>query len=151
LEQEPLTRLIAATRRQIKQAVGRRLRPHRLSPQRFWVLVNLHEAPGLSLRQLAERLRIDEPTASRIVSGLSRLKLVRARRPASDRRRQLLQLTPAGRAMARELDSVAEEVRRAAEAGFTREEIDTLRQLLRRVIDNMKGLHEAPRVGENEP
>ena len=136
-EQEPLSRLIAATRRRINQAVGRRLRPHRLNPQRFWVLVNLSEAPGSSLRELAGRMRTDEPTASRIIASLGRGRLVRARADPADRRRRILELTAGGASLARSLAPVAAEVRRAVEAGFTPEEKATLRRLLGRVIDNM--------------
>jgi len=136
-EPEPLSRIIGATRRRIQQAVGRRLRAHRLNPQRFWVLVNLREAPGSSLRELARRLRMDEPTASRIVAGLARRRLVRARPDAVDRRRRNLELTAEGRALANKVGPVASEVRQAVEAGFTDEEKATLRRLLGRVFENM--------------
>jgi MarR family transcriptional regulator for hemolysin len=136
-DHEPITRVIGATRRRIHQAVGRRVHAHGLNPQRFWVLVNLLEAPGVSLRELARRLRMDEPSASRIVARLARRRLVRARPDAADRRRRRLELTPEGRWLACTLAPVATEVRQAAEAGFTDEEKATLRQLLRRVGDNM--------------
>lgn len=140
LEQEPLARLIGATRRRINQAVGRRLRSHRLNPQRFWVVVNLLEAPGLSLRELAGRLRMDEPSLSRIIASFGRSRLVRARADPADRRRRSLELTAAGESLARSLAPVASEVRRAVEAGFTPEEKETLRRLLGRVIDNTDAL-----------
>lgn len=140
LEQEPLARLIGATRRRINQAVGRRLRSHRLNPQRFWLLVNMLEAPGLSLRELAGRLRMDEPAASRIVASLGRRRLVRSRADPADRRRRSLELTAAGESLTRSLAPVAHEVRRAVEAGFTSEEKETLRRLLSRVRDNMDAL-----------
>ena len=54
------------------------------------------EAPGSSLRQLAGRLQMDEPTASRIVAGLSRRRLVSTRQDALDRRRRKLELTTEG-------------------------------------------------------
>ena len=140
LEQEPLARLIAGARRRINQAVGRRLRAHRLNPQRFWVLVNLSEAPGSSLRELAGRMRTDEPTVSRIIASLGRRRLVRARADPADRRRRILELTIGGESLARSLAPVANEVRRTVEAGFTPEENATLRRLLGRVIENMDAL-----------
>jgi DNA-binding MarR family transcriptional regulator len=154
LEQEPLSRLIGATRRRIHQAVGRRLRSHRLNPQRFWLVVNLLEAPGLSLRELAGRLRMDEPSLSRIIASLGRRRLVRARADRADRRRRSLELTAAGESLARRLAPVAGEVRRAVEAGFTPEEKETLRRLLGRVIDNMDALerqHAADPGGSRRP
>jgi DNA-binding MarR family transcriptional regulator len=136
-EQEPLARVIGATRRRIHQAVTRRLRTHGLHPQRFWVLVNVLEKPGPSLRELARRLRMDEPTASRIVASLVRRRLLRVRADADDRRRHQLELTPEGLALARRLAPIATEVRQAVEAGFTDEEKATLRRLLARVVENM--------------
>jgi len=136
-DQEPITRVIGATRRRIHQAVGRRVHAHGLNPERFWVLVNLLEAPGASLRELARRLRMDEPSASRIMTSLARRRLVRARPDAEDRRRRKLELTLEGRALAGVLVPVAVEVRQAVEAGFTDEEKATLRRLLRRIGDNM--------------
>ncbi len=129
--------MIGATRRRIDQAVGRRVHAHGLNPRRFWVLVNLLEAPGSSLRELARRLRMDEPSASRIMASLARRRLVCVRPDASDRRRHKLELTPEGRALAGTLAGVAVEVRQAAEAGFSDEEKATLRRLLGRVGDNM--------------
>jgi MarR family transcriptional regulator, transcriptional regulator for hemolysin len=139
-DQEPITRVLGATRRRIQHAVGRRVHAHGLNPERFWVLVNLLEAPGGSLRELARRLRMDEPTASRIMASLARRRLVRARRDAADRRRRKLDLTHEGRVLAGELVAVAVEVRQAVEAGFTDEEKATLRRLLRRIGDNMVAL-----------
>jgi DNA-binding MarR family transcriptional regulator len=139
-EPEPLARVIGATRRRIHQAVTRRLRAHGLHPQRFWVLVNLLETPGASLRELARRLRMDEPTASRIVASLARRRLLRVRPDSDDRRRHQLELTPEGMALARRVAPIASEVRRAVEAGFSDDEKATLRRLLARVVENMVDL-----------
>jgi DNA-binding MarR family transcriptional regulator len=139
-EPEPLARVIGATRRRIHQAVGRRLKTYGLNPQRFWVLVNLREAPGSSLRELARRLHLDEPSASRILAGLVRGRLVRARADVGDRRRRNLELTAAGEELARKVAPIAAEVRQAAEAGFSEDEKAVLRQLLARVMGNMAAL-----------
>lgn len=143
-DSDPLARAIGATRRRIHQAVTRRLREHRLNPQRFWVLVNLLEAPGSTLRELARRLRMDEPSASRIVASLVRRRLVRAGEDSTDRRRRPLELTPDGLRLARTVSPIAREVRRAVEAGFTDEEKDALRRLLGRVVENMAALERRP-------
>ena len=145
--QEPLARVIGATRRRINQAVSRRLRTHRLNPQRFWVLVNLMETPGATLRELARRLHMDEPSASRIVANLTRRRLVSQRQDVVDRRRRNLELTAEGQRLARTVAPIAKEVRRAVEAGFSDEEKETLRRLLRRVVDNVAALDGRPGAG----
>jgi DNA-binding MarR family transcriptional regulator len=147
LGQEPLARVIGATRRRINQAVSRRLRAHRLNPQRFWVLVNLMETPGSSLRELSRRLHMDEPSASRIVANLARRRLVSQRQDAVDRRRRNLGLTAEGQKLAHTVAPIAKEVRRAVEAGFSDEEKETLRRLLRRVVLNVAALEARPAAG----
>src|SRR5262245_1465451 len=137
---EPLARLIGATRRRINQYVSRRLNAHHLKPPRFWVLVNLLETPGSSLRTLAHRLRMDEPSTSRIVASLARRRFVEVREDARDRRRLNLELSPSGRAFARKLAPLAAEVRQGVEAGFTADEKETLRGLLARVAENVDRL-----------
>ena len=140
LQHEPVGLLIGVARRRIKQVVGRQLRDHRLSPQQFWVLVNLGECPDISLSELAERLHMDDPTASRIVGALTERRLARIQPHPTDRRRRRLGLTPAGAALARRVAPIALEVRRAVEAGLTPRERDNLRSLLRRVIENVERL-----------
>ena len=143
LEQEPIARLIGAARRRIKQALGTRLRSHGLSPQQFGVLVSLDETPGTSVRALAKRLHMDEPTASRIVAGLVGRRLVQMKSDPSDRRKRHLVLSASGSAVAVRLRPIAHEVRAAVEAGFSSAEKDALRRFLVRVMANMEELEGA--------
>jgi MarR family transcriptional regulator for hemolysin len=143
----PLGLLIGAARRRIKQAVTKQLRGLSLAPQQFWVLVSLHEHPGLSLRALAERHQMDSPTASRIVDTLATRGLVTTRDDAADRRRRCLGLTPRGTALARRAHPLALRTRAAVEAGFSEAEKDALRALLQRVIANMERFERERRRG----
>src|SRR6478609_7719596 len=77
-KQESLGRLIALARRRLKQAVGRRVAHHQLSSQQFWVVVFLAEEDRPALCDVCDALRMDAPTASRIVSALARRGLVLA-------------------------------------------------------------------------
>ena len=136
MQDEPIARLVGAARRHIAQAVARRVRGHGLNVPRFWILINLLEAPGLSLRDLARRLRTDEPVTSRLVASLKRKRLVSVRTTPQDRRRHAIELSPRGTALATALAPVAAEVRAGVEEGMSAEEKETLRRLLGRVIDN---------------
>jgi len=144
---EPIGLLVAATRRRIKQAVGLRLRSHRLSPQQFWVLTVISEHEGRSLRELAGWQRLDEPTASRVVGNLTRQGLVRVDVDRGDRRRRSLVLTPKGRALARRLRPIALAVRAAIVAGLSTAEVRVLRAGLRKVIANMERFAQGSRGG----
>ena len=137
---EPVGLLIAAARQRMKRAVTERVREHGLTAQQFWAFIHIHEADGPSLGQIAERLRMDAPTASRAVTQLLRMKLVRAEGDQSDRRKLRLRLTRAGQARLPELRALATELRSAAVHGLSSEEEETLRRLLRKIISNLEEL-----------
>ena len=137
---EPVGLLIAAARRRMKRAVHDRVAPYGLTPQQFWALVNIDEADRPSLGEIAARLRMDAPTASRAVAQLLRRKLVKAEGDRSDRRRLRFRLTPQGRARIVTLRSIAAELRSAAVHGLSRDEEETLRTLLRKIISNLDAL-----------
>jgi DNA-binding MarR family transcriptional regulator len=139
-KQEPATLLLSAIRRRIKQVVIERVRPHGLSPQQFWVLNRVLEFEGSTLGMLAESLHMDQPTASRVVTALARLKLVRMVADPADRRRKRLVLTPRGRSLAQELAGLAAEVRDTAESGLSADERARLRSLLTKVLANVSQL-----------
>src|SRR4029078_1911038 len=114
-KQDSLGRLIAVARGSRKKAVGRRVAGHGLTSQQFWVLVFLIEEAGPALCRVCDVLRMDAPTASRIVAALTRRRLVRATAAPADRRRARIKLTTEGRALARTLYPLAQEFRAAVE------------------------------------
>ena len=142
-DKEPIGLLIGAARRQIKRVVTERVRAHDLTAQQFWVLINIEEGKGPSLGEIASRLRMDAPTASRAVGQLLERALVKAEGDRGDRRRLRLKLTAAGRARLAPLRELAAELRTAPLLGLSREEEETLRALLRKVISNLEAIIKA--------
>jgi DNA-binding MarR family transcriptional regulator len=139
-KQEPIGLLVAVARRRIKQAVGARVRPLRMTPQQFWVLLAVLESEGPSLGELAERLRIDQPTASRVVAALVRRRLVRVETSRLDRRRSRLLATAAGESRRAAIEALAAEIRVGLVADLADEEQAALRTGLRKIIANMERL-----------
>jgi DNA-binding MarR family transcriptional regulator len=137
-DHEHIGLLVAAVRRRIKQAVGKHVRRYRLTTQQFWVLVAISEHPGVSLGELAAHLRMDKPTASRVVFALMKRKLVQVKRDPTDRRRARLCLGSPGAAMGQELRELAAAVRAAVVRGFNPSEQAALRVALRRIAANME-------------
>ena len=135
---EPIGLLVAAIRRAVKAEVAARVAPLGLTPLQFWVLVAASEAPAESQAALARRLRFDEPTVSRVVTSLAARGWLRARRDGADRRRTLLELTPAGEALARRLLPVAAGLRAAVEAPLAPRERERVRVALRRIADHLQ-------------
>jgi MarR family transcriptional regulator, organic hydroperoxide resistance regulator len=137
--QEYVGLLIAAARRSLRQAVQKRIQPLRLNPPQFWTLLALDEMSGASLGDLARKLRIDAPAASRTVAALVRRGLVRLQLDREDRRRSRLSLTRGGEDLVRKLRPIADELRTRVVSGMNRAEEDALRTLLRKVIGNLDG------------
>src|SRR5919201_921126 len=134
--------LIGAARRRITQALGSCVRRYHLTPRQFWILVALYERPGVSLRELAAHLRMDDPTASRVIFTLMNRKLVQVREDAEDRRRSRLHLGPPGAALGKELYELAAAVREATVRGLSVSERKALQASLRKVIANMDRFQE---------
>lgn len=139
---EPIGLLIGAVRRRIRQAVGSHVRRYHLTTQQFWVLVAIYEHPGFSLGRLAAHLRMDEPTASRVVSTLMKRKLVQVRGDATDRRRACIHLRTPGAALGKDLRDLTAAVRAAVVQGLSRTEQAALRSALRKIIANMDRLQD---------
>jgi DNA-binding MarR family transcriptional regulator len=133
--------LIAAARRRINQALGRRLRQYRLTPRQFWILIAIREHPGFSLTEIVAHLRMDYPTASRVVLALRRRRLVDVREDAEDRRRSRLHLGPVGAALGEELHGLATSIRGAVTQGLSGAEREALGALLGKIIANMDRFH----------
>jgi len=145
--EEHIGLLIGAVRRRIKQAVGSRVRRYHLTTQQFWVLVAIFEHPGFSLGQLAAHLRMDEPTASRVVSALMKRKLVRVKGDTADRRRARVHLAPAGAVRGKELQELATTVRATVVKGLSPAQLAALRSSLRTIVTNMDHLQNGDAPG----
>lgn len=110
---------------------------HGLSVTDFAVLLNLADAPQQQLRRvdLASRLGLTASAVTRLLIPLEKVGLVSRRSNPGDARVALAVLTPAGRERITEARASAQQ--RAAEllrVHFTPEEIDTLGQLLERLV-----------------
>jgi DNA-binding MarR family transcriptional regulator len=136
-KQEPLGLLVAVVRRRIRQVTSTLVREHGLSPQQFWTVVAMARGGELSLGDLAERRRMDEPTACRVVDTLVRRRLVRNSPDPGDRRRSRLALTPAGRAMAGQLLPIADTIAATVERGLSPSERAAVVAGLEKVIANL--------------
>jgi DNA-binding MarR family transcriptional regulator len=147
-KQPPIGLLIGACRRRIKQLVGMRALRHGLTSQQFWVVWSIAEEPGVSLGELARARRMDDPTASRIVAALLERDLVKPVANPDDRRRLKLHLTKAGRALAKKLSPIADEIHRTEMRGLTRADAAELRRLLLKVMANMDALAAAQPEGQ---
>lgn len=147
---EPIGLLVVTVRRRIKQVASVLLRGHGISVQQFWTMVVIARSDGLSLRELAARRRMDEPTACRVVNSLVRRRLVRRSPDPADRRRSRLMLTPSGAEFAANLLPLAEAILAAVEGALTSAERRAVVAGLRKVIANLDQFEEL-QAGRGSP
>lgn len=111
------------------------LRPLDLSPNAFNVLLALHGAPDHTLEpcQLSVRLDVSRPAVTGLLDTLERKGLVVRRPHSADRRRLLIALTAAGRALlVRHLPIHYARLNALVEA-LSEDEMATLVRLLQRI------------------
>jgi len=114
-----------------------RLQPLGMSTGQIPVLFLLQDGVALTQKQLADVVRIEQPTMAQLLSRMERDGLIRRTDNPDDKRSSLITLTP----LARKRLPLASEVLAAgndeALKGFTDREVETLSKLLLRVIRNM--------------
>jgi DNA-binding MarR family transcriptional regulator len=103
----------------------------------YLVLLALWERDGLSVGELAERLRSDYGTLSPLLKRLQAADLIRRERRAEDERSVRVTLTDAGRALRAQADCIPEQV--LAGTGLDRDAFESLRDTLQRLTASLGG------------
>lgn len=119
----------------ISSAQAEELRPIRLSPSAFNVLLALHRTDDQTLEpcQISARLLVSRPSVTGLLDTLQAKGLVERRPHAQDGRRILVNLTPAGEALLADHLSVHYAELGKTFADLNSDELDQLVTLLRRV------------------
>ena len=112
----------------------------------MWRVMAVLAANG-SQRQtdLADLTSIDSSTLSRMVTRLVRMRLVTRTRSTQSNREGAVELSAKGKALVAELIPIARDYEAIAIAGLSREELDVLKNCLRRIYANMKSRTVPPR------
>ncbi len=127
-----LNQVVISMRRQIEQAMT----AHDLTAAQWYPLWKLkRDGPGTA-QELARDMDIDAGAMTRLIDRLAAKGLVERLRSDSDRRVVVLTLTAAGEAVAAHIPQVLAEVNNAYLRGFSRDEWQLLKQLLRRMLDS---------------
>jgi DNA-binding MarR family transcriptional regulator len=118
--------------RLMQRALAARLAPHGVAPGAWYFLRVLWEEDGLTQRELAARIGMQEPTAVIALRGMEEAGWITRARSETDRRKVHVHLTPAGRALRETLLPEARAVIAEATRGLSPDETATLLSLLRR-------------------
>jgi len=132
--------LAAAVRRLLKQVVWARLTPYGLSPQQFWVMLVLSKKGPSSLHPLARQVWMDDPTASRVVKAMVGRGWLTAQPDPRHGRRILIDLAPAARPLAEELQALATDISKSMTASLSPEEQHVLKGGLRTMVGNLESM-----------
>lgn len=105
-----LTFQLVETARLLRAYVDQRAHQHGTTRAQWGVLGRLRRQEGLNQVALAEQLDIQPISVGRLLDRLEQQKLVERRPDPNDRRAYLLHLTPDGRALVDDLDTVRGEI-----------------------------------------
>jgi len=100
---QSLPMALLRAREAVMRGFRRLLREHGLNEQEWRIMRALVEAGRLEIGELAGRVFILKPSATRTVKNLEMRGIVSRSRPSSDQRRALIVLTPKGRALFEQL------------------------------------------------
>ncbi|HEX6138623.1 MAG TPA: MarR family transcriptional regulator [Casimicrobiaceae bacterium] len=136
---DPLTgigRLLTRVKGEMMDALDRELAPLDISAAQYVILVTLHGGEIDSTARLCQGVSYDPGAMTRMIDRLERKGLVRRVRCGRDRRKVILELTDAGKAIYPKLVEAAVRTVNRFLRGFTRDEVRGLEQLLRRMLAN---------------
>jgi DNA-binding MarR family transcriptional regulator len=102
-----------------------------------------------TVAELARECQLDAGAMTRLLDRLEAKGLCRRVRSVADRRVVNIELTADGKQVAAGIPQVLSRVQNAHLAGFTREEFETLKGLLRRILENGKA-QSASRLASGE-
>ena len=117
--------------RQLFHAIGL----HRGQPL---VLLALWEQEGLTQSDLAERLGIKPATVTKMLQRMEKAGFIQREPDAGDQRVSRVHLTPAGRAVRRDVEAVWKTMEAETFASFTQPEQALLRRFLLRMLENLQ-------------
>jgi DNA-binding MarR family transcriptional regulator len=128
-----ISQLARGTRRRIEQAVA----PLGLRPRELLALQHLRERGPSAQQTLAELLGVDATNLVAVLNSLEDAGLIERRRDRADRRRAIIELSPAGERRLAELDRGLREIDDEILATLTSSERKTLNALLARAVEQI--------------
>jgi MarR family transcriptional regulator, organic hydroperoxide resistance regulator len=109
-----------------------------ITVDQFRLLTHLWKQDGISQQQLAQLVRRDRASITRMVDILEQQGFINRASDKDDRRINLIFLTEKGKQLEPIASKAAEETLNISQKGFSQSERKTLDELLNRVISNLK-------------
>lgn len=141
---------VRTTHRALQRYLQSKISPHGVSLGMWYFLRVLWDRDGLTQRELSNSIGTMEPTTLNAIVSMERRGLVKRVRDSADRRRQLVYLTPKGRALKEEMLPRSVEVVRDATAGLTMRELAMFLDLLKAIQANLSSKLDAEEYPDEE-
>ena len=129
-------RLLSRVKMEMHEALDRELAPFDITGAQYVILVKLAGNEVDSAAQLCKGVSYDPGAMTRMLDRLERKGLIRRARCPNDRRKVILELTAAGKAVYPKLVAVHVRVLNHFVRNFTRTQAGQLETLLRRMLAN---------------
>jgi MarR family transcriptional regulator for hemolysin len=133
---------ICQASRAFERAMNDELAPRGITYRQAQVLWHLAHEANLSQSDLAERMRIEPPTLVGILDRMEREGWIRREGDANDRRRKLVMALGKAKPVWSQIVACADRVRRRATAGLQPDELQIIRELVKRVLNNLQNEHQ---------
>src|ERR687892_1732741 len=131
--------LVNRAARLMAQMFSRRLQRHGVALAQWAILLFLYARDGQTQRELSRVVAIEPPTVARTIDRMVRDGLVRREPHPHDGRATCIRLTPRALALRDELAAESVAGNQLAARVLSVDELETLKTLLRRVIDGLTG------------
>ncbi|HEX5259651.1 MAG TPA: homoprotocatechuate degradation operon regulator HpaR [Sphingomicrobium sp.] len=136
---QSLPMALLRAREAVMRGFRKLLRAHGLNEQEWRIMRALIEAERLEIGELAERVFILKPSATRTVKNLEARNIVSRSRPTTDQRRSLIELTSKGRRLFEDLAPYSEREYARITRLVGTDDMKQLYQLLGRITGALNG------------
>lgn len=113
------------------------LRGTGLSAGQELLIMRLFDGPPQSQADLTRWLGVEPPTTAKMLARMEKAGFVERARSETDRRRTLVTLPPAGRALHERVSTAWDDLEDVTTAGLTDTEVHELERILRRLLSNL--------------
>lgn len=128
---------VARVTRRWRKLLDERLKDLGVTQARWTTMFYLQRGgEGLTQRELAKLMAIENPTLVRLLDSLEQQDLIERRPCPNDRRARRLHLTPAGASFMKVLNERAAELREEMLAGLSDEAISNTVEVFHKILDN---------------
>lgn len=142
-----MAHLVRDVARAQMRALQQRMAPLDVSFGHWTFLRVLWTRDGLTQRELSEQAGVMEPTTFTAVKAMEEKGLVERRQIAGNRKNMHVFLTPAGRALEKQLVPLAIEVNRVSMRGLDADTVASTRRALLAMIENLADDEDGPPGG----